>query len=263
MGHIHNHSGQEQHNWVIFDNNGNVVKAFDNHIQIEKDQFEAAIFSSTTPAMMSGDAYVKEQYNDTLYRLSPRNELVPAFVFDVGQYSFPLDLFLTQDNLMELYLKSAFISTYTTAESRMVVSRNNIFFDTWIGPNTGISTPAGNTSKKIVWGREIEDSDTNDVLGLYDIQSGKTELLDRDPVTRRMGLVNDIDGGLSFWPKYYNESADELVDVWEAYEMKDLLTEEYFAAHPAKDPAAHERLRALLKNLKETDNPVIVVARLK
>jgi hypothetical protein len=75
--------------------------------------------------------------------------------------------------------------------------------------------------------------------------------------------VNDLDGGLSFWPRYYNEPEGEVVDVLEAYEMKELLTEEYFAAHPAKNPAAHERLRTLLKDLDETDNPVIVIAKLK
>jgi hypothetical protein len=101
------------------------------------------------------------------------------------------------------------------------------------------------------------------VLGLYDIRRGKTELLDRDPISRKYGLVNDLDGGLSFWPRYYIESENALVQVLEAYEMKRLLTEEYFAAHPAKDPAAHARLRALLENLKEDDNPVIVIAKLK
>jgi hypothetical protein len=135
---------------------------------------------------------------------------------------------------------------------------------------SGIEITPGNTKRVLFGGTPmIPDiiertlNDTGIMLGLYNITSGKTTLLDRDPVTRRLGLINDIDGGLSFWPKYYNESENVLVDVWETYEMKDLLTEEYFAAHHAKDPAAHERLRALLKNLKEDDNPVIVVAKLK
>jgi hypothetical protein len=112
-------------------------------------------------------------------------------------------------------------------------------------------------------GSDIEGSDSHKIVGLYDIRRGKTELLDRDPISKRFGFVNDIDGGLSFWPQYYIESENALVQVLEAYEMKGLLTEEYFAAHPAKDPAAHARLRELLKNLKEDDNPVIVVAKLK
>ncbi len=76
-----------------------------------------------------------------------------------------------------------------------------------------------------------------------------------------MGLVNDLDGGLSFWPEY--GSGDEMVQVLSAYDMKDVLTDEYFATHPARDPAAHARLRTLLDGLSEEDNPVIVIAKLK
>ncbi|MDR1671772.1 MAG: hypothetical protein LBR57_04570 [Alistipes sp.] len=147
----------------------------------------------------------------------------------------------------------------------MFVTTRRIFFSASIGKDlwSNFGAPRGIIQQSTFQGQESVFDDSANVAGIHDITGGMTEFLDRDPVSRKLGLVNDLDGGLSFWPRYYNESENELVDVWEAYEMKDLLTEEYFAAHPPKDPAAHGRLRTLLKNLKEDDNPVIVVAKLK
>ncbi len=257
VGHLDNYSGKNPNNWIVFDDTGEIVKAFDNHIRIEKDEFGASYLRSTDPARVSNRMYVKEPINDTLYCLNERHELAPACVFDLGKYAFPLDVYLRWGDMTQIYSSSSIII------DSFVPTQNNIFFVTWLGNDMGIPTPPGISKTIVVFNQVAEGNDSGDVMGLYDIGSGKTELLDRDPVTRRLGLVNDLDGGLSFWPKYYNDSEKVLVDVWNAYEMKDLLTEEYFVAHPARDPAAHARLREMLKNLKETDNPVIVIAKLK
>ena len=53
------------------------------------------------------------------------------------------------------------------------------------------------------------------------------------------------------------------IDVWNVEDMKGMLTEEYFAKQTIKDPLAHQKLKEVLKNLREDDNPVVVVAKLK
>ncbi len=262
VGHIDNDSGQEPHNWIIFDDEGSVVKRFDNHIRIEKDQFTSTKFNSTPPVKVSGDMYMKEEYNDTLYRLNPLNELSGAFVFDLGRYTFPLDQYqffgpgFAEEDKKRIAILSG------VSENFIVASPNHIFFVARVGKNTGFETPQGKPTNQIFFGQSVGD-DGYKVMGMYDIARGKTEFLDRDPISRNIGLVNDIDGGLPFRPRYYNESGNELVQVLEAYEMKELLTEEYFAAHPARDPASHARLRELVKSLDENDNPVVVIAKLK
>jgi hypothetical protein len=45
--------------------------------------------------------------------------------------------------------------------------------------------------------------------------------------------------------------------------MKEMLTDEYFATQTIKDQAGHQKLKEILLNLKEDDNPVVVVAKLK
>jgi hypothetical protein len=209
--------------------------------------------------ILSESTYVKEGVNDTIFALNRRNELIPKFVFDIGRYAYPLDKYIT---FKSNFAWQAVTVTSTSDVSRdpIIITQNNLFYVLSVGKDTGIKTPVGN-NVILLGGFEWHDGGT--VLGLYDIRRGKTHLLDRDPISRRLGLVNDLDGGLSFWPQYYIESENALVQVIEAFEMKDILTDEYFASHPAKDPAAHARLRELLKNLKEDDNSVIVIAKLK
>jgi hypothetical protein len=75
-------------------------------------------------------------------------------------------------------------------------------------------------------------------------------------------MINDINGGLPFIPRYYLGNG-VVADVWQAYVMKDILTEEYFATRQVKDQPAHQKLRDILQKLEEDDNPLVVVAKLK
>jgi hypothetical protein len=71
-----------------------------------------------------------------------------------------------------------------------------------------------------------------------------------------------LNGGLSFIPKYYAGN-NEVIDIWSPADMKEMLTDKYFASLKIKDPQAHQKLKELLKTLKDDDNPVVVVAKLK
>jgi len=77
-----------------------------------------------------------------------------------------------------------------------------------------------------------------------------------------MGIINDINGGLPFIPRYYAGNG-VVVDVWNAENMKEMLTDEYFASQTIKNQESYQNLKSLLKNLKDDDNPVVVVAKLK
>jgi hypothetical protein len=252
LGHTPNLSGREPHSWIIVDNEWNVLSAFPQHIRIENEpQFASlSILGASRPFVAQGEAWLSEYTNDTLYHLTRSRELVPAFVFNTGRYRYRHDVYLDRNNALELSRGAVYLNVLHP----MVFAANDIFFSVLVGYNLHslLGLPEGVPG---------ENNDTATLLGIYDIRGGKTYLLDRDPVSRRMGLVNDLDGGLSFWPEY--GSGDELTQVLSAFDMKEILTEEYFAAHPAKDPAAHAKLRELLGNLKEDSNPVIVFAKLK
>ncbi|MDL2277479.1 6-bladed beta-propeller [Parabacteroides sp. OttesenSCG-928-G07] len=254
IGHFRNHRGDLLHNFVLFDQSSEVIKLLDNYVQF-KPKYEIVSWESRSmKSYRIGECvYVKEMANDTLFYLNRRNELVPHIVFDIGQYTSTSE---KRSNISERsFITNAAIMLPMEGYLPMVGTQDYLFF----------SFRAVNLSGKYSFPKGIDYpfiTDMHGLVGLYDITNQTTHLLDTDPVSRMLGLINDLDGGLSFWPKYYT-SNNELVDIWPAEYMKDVLTEEYFAAHEIKDPAAHQKLKELVQKLDIEDNPVIVIAKLK
>jgi len=87
-------------------------------------------------------------------------------------------------------------------------------------------------------------------------------LLDTEDKYLQRGIINDINGGLSFVPKYYAGNG-VVVDIWQVEDMKELLTGEYFSTIKIKDKQEHQKLIELLQKLDWEDNPVVVLAKLK
>ena len=83
------------------------------------------------------------------------------------------------------------------------------------------------------------------------------ESIQVDPV-----IVNDWDGGM---PKKIgmNNLRNQWIFAFDAFEMIETLTPEYFSSAKAKNPEAKHRLQQLVKNLKEEDNPVLMRIILK
>jgi CRISPR/Cas system-associated protein Csx1 len=76
------------------------------------------------------------------------------------------------------------------------------------------------------------------------------------------GFYNDIDGGMPYWPIYINRK-QEVVSFLYPDEMKEMLTNEYFRSKKIRDEESNKQLRELIGRLKDEDNPVLVIARLK
>ncbi|MDL2266329.1 hypothetical protein LJC43_08110, partial [Parabacteroides sp. OttesenSCG-928-G21] len=156
--------------------------------------------------------------------------------------------------------------TVPTSTLPMVGTQNHIFFSIQTYSLSGkFSFPEKGIRRPVVIppGMQVSGTiDSRNLFGIYDIANQTTQLLDTDPIARIRGLVNDLDGGLSFWPQYYT-SDNELVDIWRAEDMKELLTEEYFASHEIKDPETHQKLKNIVQKLDFDDNPVVVIAKLK
>jgi hypothetical protein len=75
-------------------------------------------------------------------------------------------------------------------------------------------------------------------------------------------LTNDLDGGASFWPgKIINDST--LVSWIEALKLKEYIASNEFKESNPKYPEKKRELETLANSLKETDNPVLVLVRLK
>ena len=272
IGHFPNRKGNEAYKFALFDQTGQVVQSFDNRLKFERTgSWGSECDDSMKPFRVSERIYVKEFTNDTLYFLNERNELIPQFVFNLGKYAFPKHMKEVNPRPIS---NSSFFTHHSETPFRNVVvipdlfdtdpmvgTPHYIFFSVGYGHGS-FPRPKGREKTVYVEGHTLNVEAGTAPVGIYDIDNKKTQLLDTDPVSRMFGLINDLDGGLSFWPKYYT-SDNELVDIWKSYEMKEILTEEYFAAHEIRNPQAHQKLKELLKNLDRDDNPIVVIGKLK
>ena len=192
--------------------------------------------------------YFKDYVNDTIYILE-NNNLQPVYVFDFGKYSYPEEL-LTNWDMTKVSSKYALIQELVGTPK---------FFFYRISSYGAFSVPKIKPFFSPIHNRLVVDRTT--VYGLYDIEQNTNMLLDTDQHLQN-GIVNDLNGGLPFLPRYY--AGDGIVvGEWKTEEMKEMLTEEYFALQTIKDKQAHQKLKEVLKNLRDDDNPVVVIARLK
>ena len=249
IGHINNSSGKQKYRYCIFNENGVTVKLFHNHNVFDRISFRFLNYDAALqPIHVEDHIYLKDYVNDTIYVLENLT-MKPAFVYGLGKYSFPQE-----------YLEKKF-NDWPDVKAiiiRRLIGTQAHFFYVMTIPDF---LPRPKRKLKYIPSLNKKISDEELVLGIYNISDNTNVLLDTDNELQR-GIINDFNGGLPFFPRYYAGN-NIVVDVWEAEEMKEILSEEYFAKQNIKDRQAHQKLKELLKNLKEDDNPVVVVAKLK
>jgi hypothetical protein len=247
--------GDNEYKYFVFDHNGDIVQRFPNHIFFNKQGRWASNATSThNPVRVDNRLYFRSSLNDTLF-VFENNTLQPAYVFDFGR-TLPIGYLETPRNLNNLgtihfpNLDFGFI---------FVATPTLFFYDVRI-PNR----LSGQRQRiRPIWIPMLGDYRTHssEIFGIYDIAQNRNILLDTDQHLQQ-GIVNDINGGLSFIPRFYAGNG-EVVGIWNPEDMLEILTEEYFATKTIRDPEAHQRLREVLRNLVEDDNPVVVIAKLR
>jgi hypothetical protein len=238
------YNGKNKYKYCLFDQNGDIVKGFPSHFfydKVGRGSYELGLY----PIRMDHDLYLKDYVNDTLYILAD-SELHPAYIFDPGKYSIPIE---------RLSHNAPSGPSTHIAVTGIAGTPDYIFYRLTVPE----MLPRPKSRPVFMAGK---DRSTDAIVyGIYHIKGNTNIFLDTDP-SRQKGLINDMNGGLSFIPQSYVGNG-VMADFWKAEDMKEILTEEYFAARNIKDRQAHQKLRELLKKLKEDDNPVVVIAKLK
>jgi hypothetical protein len=111
----------------------------------------------------------------------------------------------------------------------------------------------------------MSDVNTTNVLGIYNIQSNSLvfcEPTSTDNPLFTSGIYNDVDAGPRFYPmKQVNDST---LAMWiEAKQLKDHVASKDFMNSIVKYPEKKKELEILASSLKETDNPILMLVRLK
>ena len=245
------------HRYLVFDGEGNLLQSILTSVYRDILASERnAWFLVKPPFFIDGRASVKEFANDTIFTVT-KNGLVPSFVFNLGNFAYPLGEVNTEGR-REIVPIPPMQSQQFIRVNQIMGTSNLIFYTLSVPLSLPRPNPTRPEPNPIFPERYIQHDRRID--GVFDITQNTNMLFDTHQEQR--GFINDLNGGLSFFPRYYAENG-ELVDIWFPEDMLDILTDEYFATKTIKDPEAHQRLRAVLRNLQFDDNPVIVIARLK
>ncbi len=86
---------------------------------------------------------------------------------------------------------------------------------------------------------------------LFDKRNGSFILVDQ-PETDQTGFVDDMEGGPAFWPQYI--SSDQF--------MVSMISADEFISF-SENPGCSEKIKKLAMTLNESDNPVMVLVKLK
>ena len=172
------------------------------------------------------DLYYKNMFNDTIFRIKDR-KLHPAWVFDMRQYHLPRSVMANMNTFRQETAKYNWMQYVLEADPFILFSIM----------------------------RERGDS-----TFVYDKRKSQVFVMQKE--RKLKGFHNDIDGGMPFWPTQINRK-QEMVSFLYPDAMKEMLTNEYFNRKSIRDNNAHLRLKELLSRVKEDDNPIVVIARLK
>ena len=233
------YNGKNKYKYCLFDQQGDTVKGFYNHIFFDRNgSWVSTLDDALPPFCIDNRVFLKDYVNDTIYVLE-HSEMRPAYVFGFGKYSFP------KDQLERSYNSIRRNDFFKMSIDFSLMGTPKFFFYRIFVPDI-FSRPKSKPYYQPAT-NEFKSADGT-VYGIYDIEKRTNILLDTDEYFQK-GMINDINGGLPFVPIYYAENG-EVVGVWNPDDMKEMLTEDYFAKQKIKDQEAHQKLRELLKIFK-------------
>lgn len=255
FGHVPNTTGNVPYKALIISKSGHIKQIYKNYNIFNR---EKTLFSDYEDFAhifrFKGTIYYNELFNDTLFCLNEKYELVARYFFNFGKFKMPDSerVKLSQGPTMANYI---FIWEIFQTENYLIFKCDfgNRFPEKRLTPLT------------IIPGIAPANFNTKYVLGLYSKNTG--ELIFSKPSTTdnplfTSGLYNDIDGGPRFFPsKQINDST--LVMWVTAEKLKAHIDSDDFKKSSPKYPDRKKELEVLANRLTDLDNPVLMFVTFK
>jgi hypothetical protein len=214
--------------WIFCDTLGNVIKKQDRHLPI----FTTNWGGSEPIYMFENQLSYCNTFTDTVFSILPDLSEKPSIIITPGEHRRP------RSNLsLEQFM------------SKKYLDLDNIF----------------ETSRFLV----IRYLYKKPTLVLIDKHKQKSFLIypEYDETTRDFlsGIVNDLDGGSWFLPEsYFKERGREyMVGLINPFQIKAYVTSSEFKKSTPKYPEKKKGFEKLANSLNDTDNPVLMMVRLK
>ena len=209
--------------YILIDTLGKIIKSYPNRYPWKRTAPNVAFMGENLFYHFNDNLYKKEIYSDTIYTFLNKS-FKPHLVIDVGKFR------LTPEKREEndyKYILDNFLIPVSLFEF------GNCIYYEFILPS----------------------NEKNDGLSFIGLKNSKTKFLfDSEP-----GLINDIDGGPNIRPK---TGTDNTIVSWiDAFKFKQ--TVESKSLRPPPSLGKNTQQKRLPINIKETDNPIIIMVKIK
>jgi hypothetical protein len=222
-----NHMGDIQNSYTLIDTNGRVIKNFTNKYPF-KNHDAYGITAENLFYRFDNKLFKKEVCSDTIYLYDNEN-FMPHMVIQVGE------------KLLSPKARTEFDGFYLA--KNFIIPLNLFEFGDYV-------------YYEFVYKYALPD----DVLMFSFIGSKKNNF--KAIFNTGQGLTNDLDGGPNIVPKTIKD--DNTIIGWvDALKLKAHVASETFKNSKPKFPEKKKELETLANSLKETDNLVLVLVRLK
>ena len=221
-----NHMGDIQNSYTLIDTTGRVIKYFPNKYPF-KNHDAYGISGENLFYRFDNKLFKKEVYSDTIYLYDNEN-FTPHMVIQVGE------------KLITPKARTEFDGYYLA--KNYIIPLNLFEFGDY------------------VYYEFVYNYAPNDILIFSFIGSKKNNF--KAIFNTKQGITNDLDGGLNILPKTIKD--DNTIIGWvDALKLKTHVASEAFKNSTPKYPEKKKELEKLAKSLKETDNPVLMMVKLK
>lgn len=180
---------------------------------------------------------------DTVFHVNGSGKIEPRFILDFGNNGIPIENRYIRKP--EGLVNSSIIPIISPAETS-----NNVWFK-FAFQKRGFLLRYDKTDQRAY--THFYEGDQE-----IDPTRGRTAL-------EELGLINDIDGGPNFYPKWSShvDSTQICVLAKQVFDLKKELTSEYFQNREVKFPAKKDSLVKLVNSLEETDDYILMFVKLK
>lgn len=250
FGHVPNTTGKIPYKAILKNKQGDIKQEWENYDFVARTGVAFGLERNAYLHTFNNLKYFKQFYNDTLFYLNDKFELIPTFSFHLGNLKMPASIRASNFGGAELW---DYISLYNVYQTT-----NYLFLNVGFGnrfPAKRLTAQTNIPQIGPVW------YNTTHMLGIVNKNSGsfifcKPTSTDNQLFTS--GIYNDIDAGPRFFP-------DQMVDD-STFAM--LISAENLKAHLASidfqnsNPKYSDKKTALKNlgdNLSIMDNPILMV----
>jgi hypothetical protein len=220
----------------LYDLTGNKIQVIEHPAKKIPSDIDNSKLGIPAPDFTFFNNEVVLSYIDTVYKITS-NSISARFILNWGdiphRQTFEELYYIQREPTKKVTKSGQFLETY--GKAFFILKKTNEYYLFEYDKITGLT-------KSMVSGMAANLSYRND-----------TEI----------GFVNDIDGGVNFYPKWTNNSGNIWIDWEDAFEFKNVLNKEFLSKSNAVYPDRKEGLIEFLNSLKEDDNPVLKIVYLK